>query len=158
MRKPAVCLCENKDADQLRGNHTADQGLCFCFIDSAISLFPKFIASSHLLWLNSLVCVLIWSETPKTGFLMTRLKMCYESIWFILHCTEKPGLAKWLDCLVLLQTNFSRKSLSCAMRISIFRYSNYTQSMLFNHKQELSHDSIARLNCALPITKIRAVA
>ena len=25
-------------------------------------------------------------------------------------------------------------------------------------KQELLHDSIARLNCALPITKIRAVA
>ena len=25
-------------------------------------------------------------------------------------------------------------------------------------QQELSHDSIARLNCALPITKIRAVA
>ena len=25
-------------------------------------------------------------------------------------------------------------------------------------KQELSHDSIARLNCVLPLTKIRAVA
>ena len=25
MRKPAFCICENKDADQLRGNHEADQ-------------------------------------------------------------------------------------------------------------------------------------
>ena len=25
MRKPAFCICENKDADQLRGNGEADQ-------------------------------------------------------------------------------------------------------------------------------------
>ena len=25
MRKPALCICENKDADQLRGNREADQ-------------------------------------------------------------------------------------------------------------------------------------
>ena len=29
MRKPAVCICENKDADQLRGECAADQRLCF---------------------------------------------------------------------------------------------------------------------------------
>ena len=26
--KPAFCICENKDADHLHGNHTADQRLC----------------------------------------------------------------------------------------------------------------------------------
>ena len=59
MRKPAFCICENKDADQLRGNHKADQRLCFRYMDSAIPLLlnPKFQASSHLLWLYSLVCV-----------------------------------------------------------------------------------------------------
>ena len=41
MRKPAFCICENKDADQLRGNRKADQRLCFCYIDSTISLVPK---------------------------------------------------------------------------------------------------------------------
>ena len=56
MRKPAFCICENKDADQLRGNREADQRLCFRYIDSTISL-PKFQASSHLLWLYSPVCV-----------------------------------------------------------------------------------------------------
>ena len=25
MRRPAFCMCENKDADQLRGNREADQ-------------------------------------------------------------------------------------------------------------------------------------
>ena len=29
MRKPTFCICENKDADQLRGNRAADQCLCF---------------------------------------------------------------------------------------------------------------------------------
>ena len=41
MRKPTFCICENKDADQLRGNREADQRLCFRYIDSTIPLFPK---------------------------------------------------------------------------------------------------------------------
>ena len=41
MRKPAFCICENKDADQLRGNREADQHLCFRFTDSTIPLLPK---------------------------------------------------------------------------------------------------------------------
>ena len=31
-------ICENKDADQLRGNREADQRLCFRYTDSAIPL------------------------------------------------------------------------------------------------------------------------
>ena len=47
MRKPAFCiLCENKDADQLRGNREADQRLCFRYTDSTISLLPKSEISS----------------------------------------------------------------------------------------------------------------
>ena len=34
-------LCENKDADQLRGNGEADQGLCFRYMDSKIPLLSK---------------------------------------------------------------------------------------------------------------------
>ena len=29
MGKPTICIGGNKDADQLRGNHEADQRLCF---------------------------------------------------------------------------------------------------------------------------------
>ena len=29
VRKPAICICENKDADQLGSNCAADQRLCF---------------------------------------------------------------------------------------------------------------------------------
>ena len=50
MRKPAFCICENKDADQLRGyregNRKADQRLCFRYMDSTIPLLPKSEISS----------------------------------------------------------------------------------------------------------------
>ena len=46
VRKPAFCICENKDADQLRGNREADQRLCFRYTDSTISLLPKYEISS----------------------------------------------------------------------------------------------------------------
>ena len=42
MRKPAFCICENKDADQLCGNREADQRLCFRYTDSTIALLPKY--------------------------------------------------------------------------------------------------------------------
>ena len=57
VRKPAFCICKNKDGDQLRGNCEADQPLCFRYTDSTIPLLPKFQASSHLMWLYSPVCV-----------------------------------------------------------------------------------------------------
>ena len=58
MRKPAFCICENKDTDQLPGNHEADQSLCFRYIVQFLYfLNSKFQTSSHLLWLYSLVCV-----------------------------------------------------------------------------------------------------
>ena len=53
MRKTTFFICENKDADQLRGNREADQRLCFRYTDSATHLLLK----SHFLWLYSLVCV-----------------------------------------------------------------------------------------------------
>ena len=46
VRKPAFCICENKDADQLRGNREADQRLCFRYMDSIIPLLSKFEISS----------------------------------------------------------------------------------------------------------------
>ena len=46
VRKPFFCICENKDADQLRGNREADQRLCFRYTDSTIPLLNKFEISS----------------------------------------------------------------------------------------------------------------
>ena len=46
VRKPDFCICENKDADQLRGNREADHRLCFRYTDSTIPLLPKSEISS----------------------------------------------------------------------------------------------------------------
>ena len=59
MRKPTICICENKDADQLRGNREADQRLCFRYriVHFLAFLNPKFQASSSFLCLYRPVCV-----------------------------------------------------------------------------------------------------
>ena len=49
MGKPTICIGENKDADQLRGNREADQAdqrLCFRYKDSIIPLLFKSEISS----------------------------------------------------------------------------------------------------------------
>ena len=86
MKKPVFCICENKGTDQLRGNHAADQRLCFPYIDIVQFVYrqrPKFKASSHLLWLYSLVGVRPGPNTPTTGFLMTRLNFEYTANLFV---------------------------------------------------------------------------
>ena len=109
MRKPAFCIYENKDADQFRGYREADQRLCFRYteaytktktqinfavtaklisafvfatrkVQSLYFLYTKCQASSHLVWLYGLVCVLVWSETPKTDFLTTRFNILCVAI------------------------------------------------------------------------------
>ena len=60
MRKPAFCIFENKGADQLCGDRTADQRLCFHYIGNLIVQFLCFLhlqASSYLLVIYSRVCV-----------------------------------------------------------------------------------------------------
>ena len=60
MRKPAICICENKGADQLRGNRTfvfATRIVQFLFYSN-----PKFQASSSFLrWL--ICCRLLSSQS-----------------------------------------------------------------------------------------------
>ena len=46
IRKPDFCICENKDADQLRGKSEADQRLCFRYIERTIPLLSKSEISS----------------------------------------------------------------------------------------------------------------
>ena len=59
MRKPDFCICENKDADQLRGNAKLISAFVFAtqIVQSLHFLNPKFQASSQLLQLYSPVCV-----------------------------------------------------------------------------------------------------
>ena len=87
MRKPTFCICENKDADQLRGNREADQRLCFRYIDSTIPLLSK----SEIFKPLSIFCsCTTWFVSDlvgnqNVGFLMTRLNsfsthLCIEPL------------------------------------------------------------------------------
>ena len=82
MRKLDFRRCENKDADQLCGNSTADQFLCFRSIDSTIPLLLKFEISSLLassMVVQTGLCR-TWSDTPKTGFLTVMLIYCLSHV------------------------------------------------------------------------------
>ena len=104
MKKPTICICENKLADQLRSDCEADQSLCFCcwIVPFLSFLNPKFPASSHLLCLYTTVgvkpvrkpvwffhdvdylvvqcfdyvvyCPLYWTPTPAS-FIFSKSKM-----------------------------------------------------------------------------------
>ena len=58
-RKPAFCIFENKDADQLRSTAQLISAFVFAtqIVQSLYYLNPKLQASSHLLWLYSPICV-----------------------------------------------------------------------------------------------------
>ena len=77
MRKPMFCICENKDADQLRGNREADQRLYFHYIDSSIPLLSKYKISSLRLAIFCSCTAWFVSDRVRNqnvGFLMTWLK------------------------------------------------------------------------------------
>ena len=46
VRKPTICIGENKDADQLRGDREAVLRLCFRYTDSTLTLLLKSKISS----------------------------------------------------------------------------------------------------------------
>ena len=72
MRKPDFCLCENKGADQLCSNCTANQRLCFRYLDGTIPLPLKSEISSFKSVSETVQAYLCqtWSETPKTGHMI----------------------------------------------------------------------------------------
>ena len=103
VRKPDFCLCENKGADQLRSNCEADQRLCFRYTDSTISLLLKSEISSF--YLSSVAAQAglcqTWPETPKTGFLASRL------IWYSPQTSKYPLYIFTVDFGLLLTFPFT---------------------------------------------------
>ena len=75
MRKPTICIDENKVADQLGSNCEADQRLCLRYTDSTIPLLSKSKISSlnrSSVTVQAGLCR-TWSETQIVGFLTHRL-------------------------------------------------------------------------------------
>ena len=94
MRKPAFCICENKDADQLRGNREADQRLCFCYTDSAIPLLPKVAMSYTFLPSPQNTHTQKQQQTKKCILALTIMQVALQLMCPLLHNqTQKYGLA-----------------------------------------------------------------
>ena len=76
VRKSAIFICENKDADKLRGNRAAELLFCFHLIDSTTPLLSNSEISN--LWPSSEAVYpglcRTWSETSNTDLLAMRLK------------------------------------------------------------------------------------
>ena len=108
MGKPTICICENKGADQLRGNREADQRLCFRYSDSTIPLLLKSKISSFQLF-SVLVQVGLcrtWSETQIVGFVTHRL-ICFTILR--LHLLKVMMINRKTHCLSMIALNITRQ-------------------------------------------------
>ena len=93
MRKLTFCICKTKDADQLRGNHEADQRLCFRYTDSAMPLLSKSEIFKSLAIFCRCVARFVSYQVGNQnfGFLMTRLFVQPAQIQTDLLSNKIPG-------------------------------------------------------------------
>ena len=83
MRKPTFCICENKDADQLRGHCEADQRLCFRYMNSSIPILSIKILNFKTLAIFCSCTVWFVSDQVRNqyvGFLMMQLRVITANI------------------------------------------------------------------------------
>ena len=84
MGKPTICIGENKDADQLRGNREADKRLCFRYTDSTIPLLLKSEISSFLLFSVLVQVSLCRTCSETTLFVFPRggsIMVLFDFVW-----------------------------------------------------------------------------
>ena len=109
MRKPVICICENKDADQLC--RTAQLISAFVFttqiVQSLYLLNPKFQASSYLLWLYSRVCVRpcrkprrpVFSKRGSYHFFRWNFKDIFHSFMMVFRVLCGEWIEPLWDCM-----------------------------------------------------------
>ena len=106
MRKTFFCICENKDADQLRGNREADQRLCFRYIEQSLCfLNTKYQASSNLVWSYSPVCVGP-GRKPRRRVFSQRGPYCSHS--YLITSTRQANCSRLLNLVSYIQLYFLR--------------------------------------------------
>ena len=88
MRKPTICICENKDADQLHSNCEADQGLILCMMCRLVR------ASTEHIYSNTEIAICSFTtkyQNLKTLVMVKKLKL--QSTLHIASSTYM--LTKW---------------------------------------------------------------
>ena len=97
MRKLAFCICENKYADQLRGNREADQRLCFRYTDSTIldqlailhSVAPRYLVT--LPWRCNETPMEILHLVQSLYFLNSKFQASSHLLWLYSPVCVRPG-------------------------------------------------------------------
>ena len=96
MGKPTICIGENKDADQLRGNREANQRFCFRYTDSTIPLLSKTKISSlfcactaqfvsdlfgnHIVGFPTRWLIYVSSCKASNNFQLSLVKLCQQNL------------------------------------------------------------------------------
>ena len=94
MAKPTICICENKGADQLRGNLISAFVFATRIVQFLFYLNPKFQASSSFLCLYSLVCVRpdrkqhCWFSNEAAQMLMGPLRLFAQHLRNEFHFSD----------------------------------------------------------------------
>ena len=106
MRKPAFCICENEDADQLRGNREADQRLCFRYKDSTIPLLPKSETKPLSIFCGCTARFVLDLARPvfsqRRSYLKSLVSFCGHRLALHLHRLSKAFCFGFLDSLISL--------------------------------------------------------
>ena len=92
MRKQTICICENKDADQLRCNCEADQRLCFRYTDNTIPLLLKSKISSFEP--SSVLVLLCLCQTCSETTLLVFPRGCYYVCLFLSEIFYVDNISK----------------------------------------------------------------
>ena len=148
VRKPAFCICENKDADQLCG-YTAKLISAFVFatrlVQSLYFLNPKFQTSSRLQWLYSPVCVEPGRKPRRPVF--SQQGSFYHSLTLLKHLFSNLGN---------LVYDFNKIMLSrCFLFFAGFQLMEEI-SISHNQVTAFSQEHIKLLNISLIDRKIQA--
>ena len=92
MGKPTFCICENKDADQLRENRKADQRLRFRYTDSTFPLLSKSENSSLLISSLAVQPGLCWTLSETWTLVFSH--SCSAMTWENQNSGFHPGLTQ----------------------------------------------------------------
>ena len=112
VRKPAFCICKNKDEDQLVVTAKLISAFVFAIriVQSLYFLNPKFQASSRLVWLYSLVCVgpgqkprkPVFSQQGSFNKVSLNQKVLYKFLVTVIDFWPLYALIISIDCRYLI--------------------------------------------------------
>ena len=155
MRKPTICIFENKDADQFCGSCTADQRLCFRHMDSTIPLLliSKVLCCDYCRKPKLLVFSCTLSFT-KLKF-MYKVKLCFSFICsiifylislFLLFAAYKVGSSKegWSEVynFIPMQNGTNWSPRICLFGDFGLENSNHSLPRMLQEQKERMYDAI----------------